>query len=53
MCFFMIEWRCGEESVWKEYIDLLSRAYDASLSFSDEELERELSGMMVYVLVKV
>jgi|TARA_B110000003_G_scaffold263085_1_gene286376 hypothetical protein len=52
MCFFMIERRRGEESAWKEYIDSLPRAYDAPLSFSDEELERELSGTTVYAPVK-
>ena len=52
MCFFMIERRRGEESAWKEYIDSLPRAYDAPLSFSDEELERELSGTTAYAPAK-
>jgi hypothetical protein len=52
MCFFMIERRRGEESVWKEYIDSLPRSYDAPLGFSDEELDKELAGTTAYAPAK-
>ena len=44
MCMLMIERRRGEASAWREYVDALPRRYDAPLSFSEEELERELKG---------
>lgn len=48
MVFLMVERRKGEASAWGGYIDALPRSYDAPLSLSDVELERELKGTNVY-----
>ena len=52
MCMLMIERRRGEASAWREYVDALPRRYDAPLSFSEEELERELKGTPAFAAAK-
>ena len=52
MCMLMIERRRREASAWREYVDALPRRYDAPLSFSEEELERELKGTPAFAAAK-